>query len=133
MKGAKSGEINPVCVGAALPNKGTSLLLNKINELLPSPDERPNQVGTDPKTKDIAERKPLPDEPFAAQVFKTMTDPFSGTLTIFRVYSGTLSGDSFYNSSKETSEKVGQLLALEGKTQKPENRSRSVNAYSDGF
>lgn len=119
IKGVKSGEIQPVCVGAALPNKGTELLLNNINALLPSPAERPNQVGTDPKSKDIVERKPSPDEPFSALVFKTMTDPYAGTLTIFRVYSGTLSGDSVYNASKEENEKVGQLLSLEGKTQKP--------------
>lgn len=119
MKAAKSGDINPVCVGAATLNKGTELLLNRINELLPSPAERPSQVGTDPETKDIIERKPSPDEPFSALVFKTMADPFSGTLTIFRVYSGTLSGDTFYNATKGTNEKVGQLLSLEGKTQKP--------------
>jgi elongation factor G len=118
MKGARSGAIHPVCVGAATKNMGTELLLNRINDLLPSPAERPAQVGTDPKTKDIIERKPSSDEPFSARVFKIMADPFSGTLTILRVYSGTLSGDTFYNATKGTNEKVGQLLSLEGKTQK---------------
>ena len=60
----------------------------------------------------------MADAPFSAQVFKTMADPFAGRLTIFRVFSGTLAGDSSYNSSKETSERFGQLYIMEGKEQK---------------
>jgi elongation factor G len=65
------------------------------------------------------ERMPLADEKFSAQVFKTMADPYAGRLTIFRIYSGTLSGDSFYNSSKETEERFGHLFIPEGKEQRP--------------
>ena len=119
IEGTKSGAIHPVCVGAALPNKGTETLLNRINDLLPSPAERPTLLGTDPKTKELVERKPLPDEPFSAQVFKTMADPYAGTLTIFRVFSGTLKGDTVFNANKDAAEKVGQLLSLEGKSQNP--------------
>lgn len=117
--GVKAGDICPVCVGASGGNLGTELLLNMINEFLPAPCDREPWTGADPKTGDPVERKPLPDEPFSAQVFKTMADPFAGRLTIFKVISGTLSGDSFYNSSKEVSERFGQLFIMEGKSQKP--------------
>ena len=117
--GVRAGEINPVSVTAAYKNQGVGLLLDMINDLLPSPDECPPQVGTDPKSKDITEREPKPDAPFSAQVFKTMADPFAGRLTIFRVYSGTLSGDTFYNSTRDVSERFGQIFIMEGKGQKP--------------
>ena len=119
----QSGKIAPVCVSAALPNLGTSIVLDTIADLLPSPDMRPAQVGTNPKSGDLEERASDPDAPFSAMVFKTMADPFAGRLTIFRVYSGTLSGDSFYNSSKETSERFGQLFVMNGKEQKPVDKA----------
>jgi elongation factor G len=65
------------------------------------------------------ERVPSTDEKFSAMVFKTMADPYAGRLTIFRIYSGTLSGDTFYNSSKKTNERFGQLFIPEGKEQRP--------------
>ena len=114
-----AGTVSPVCVGVATANKGTALLLDMINDILPAPCERPAMVGTDPLTGDLIERKPLADEPFSALVFKTMADPYAGRLTIFKVISGTLSGDSFYNSSKETAERFGQLFIQEGKGQQP--------------
>jgi elongation factor G len=117
--GVRSGEISPVSVTAAFKNQGADLLLDMINDMLPSPGDCPSQVGTDPKSKDIAEREPKPAAPFSAQVFKTMADPFAGRLTIFRVYSGTLSGDTFYNSTKDVSERFGQIFIMEGKNQKP--------------
>ncbi|MBE9520091.1 MAG: elongation factor G [Proteobacteria bacterium] len=117
--GIRSGELCPVCVTAATGNKGTELLLNMINDLLPAPCDIAPRVGTDPKSKDITEREPTPDAPFSAQVFKTMADPFAGRLTIFKVFSGTLSGDTFYNSTKDVSERFGQLFIMEGKNQKP--------------
>jgi elongation factor G len=117
--GVRSGEISPVSVTAAYKNQGVSLLLDMINDLLPSPDECPPQAGTDPKSKDITEREPKPDAPFSAQVFKTMADPFAGRLTIFKVYSGTLSGDTFYNSTRDVTERFGQIFIMEGKGQKP--------------
>ncbi len=117
--GIRSGELCPVCVTAATGNKGTELLLNMINDLLPAPCDIAPRVGTDPKSKDITEREPTPDAPFSGQVFKTMADPFAGRLTIFKVFSGTLSGDTFYNSTKDVSERFGQLFIMEGKKQKP--------------
>ena len=114
----RTGVINPVSVTAALKNQGADLLLDMINDLLPSPDGCASQIGTDPKSKDITEREPKPDAPFSAQVFKTMADPFAGRLTLFKVFSGTLSGDTFYNSTKDVSERFGQIFIMEGKNQK---------------
>jgi elongation factor G len=123
MKGLRAavakGEIYPVCAGAALNNMGTSMLMDMINDLLPAPCDLQPCTGTDPKTGDLIERKPTVDEPFSAQVFKTISDPYTGRLNIFKVKSGTLSGDSFYNSSKETTERFGQLFIMKGKEQKP--------------
>jgi elongation factor G len=122
-KAVQAGKIAPVCVSAALSNLGTSLVLDTIADLLPSPDMRPAQVGTNPKSGDLEERSADPEAPFSAIVFKTMADQFAGRLTIFRVYSGTLSGDSFYNSSKETKERFGQLFVMQGKEQKPVDKA----------
>lgn len=116
-KGVASGAIVPVCVGAAKLNYGTAPLLDAINDILPSPAERPAIIGVD-KSGEPIERKATTDEKFSAQVFKTMADPYAGRLTIFRIYSGTLSGDSFYNSSKDCEERFGQLFLPEGKEQK---------------
>jgi elongation factor G len=117
--GVRSGEISPVSVTAAYKNQGADLLLDMINDLLPAPSECASQIGTDPTSKDVTEREPKADAPFSAQVFKTMADPFAGRLTIFRVFSGTLSGDNFYNSTKDVSERFGQIFIMEGKGQKP--------------
>ena len=86
---------------------------------MPSPAEMKPLSATHPDSGDPVEVKPSADESFSALVFKTMADPYAGRLTIFRVFSGTLKGDSFYNSSKKESERFGQLYILEGKEQKP--------------
>ncbi len=115
--GVASGAIVPVCVGAATSNFGSAPLLDVINEILPSPADKPAAMGVDAAGEPV-EREASPDEKFSAQVFKTMADPYAGRLTIFRVYSGTLSGDSFYNPNKETEERFGQLFLPEGKEQR---------------
>ena len=113
------GQIAPVFACSALNNAGSSVILDGIADLLPSPDRRPSVMGTDPRNGELIERQGTADAPFSAQVFKTMADPFAGRLTIFRVFSGTLQGDNFYNSTKEVSERFGQLFLIEGKEQKP--------------
>jgi elongation factor G len=118
-KAIKSAQICPVLAGAPSANKGTQLLLDAINDLLPSPADTEPRQGVNPKNDEIVERAPLADQPFSAQVFKTMADPYAGRLTILRVFSGTLAGDTFYNSTKEVNEKFGQLLLMEGKESKP--------------
>jgi len=122
-KAVQAGEISPVCVCASFSNLGSSIVLDAIADLLPSPDMRPSQIGTNPKTGDMEEREGSADAPFSARVFKTMADPFAGRLTILRVFSGTLAGDSFYNSTKETGERFGQLFVMEGKEQKPVDKA----------
>jgi elongation factor G len=116
--GTMAGGIAPVCVGSALLNKGTAALLDAINTVLPSPAMRPALLGSHPVTGEMEARRPTADEHFSALVFKTMADPYAGRLTIFRVYSGTLSGDSFYNAGKKVNERFGQLYLLEGKEQR---------------
>ncbi|WP_163336629.1 elongation factor G [Desulfopila sp. IMCC35008] len=118
-KAVSEGEVAPVCVCAATKNMGTSTVLDFINTYLPSPDSRPNLVATVKGSDDIVERKRSIDEPFCGLVFKTMADPYAGRLTLIRIYSGTLEGDSFYNASKDTTERFGQLYVLEGKEQRP--------------
>ncbi|TFG35703.1 MAG: elongation factor G, partial [Desulfobacterales bacterium] len=80
---------------------------------------RPAQVGTHPQTEDLVEMPPLPDAPFSGLVFKTTADPYAGQLTIFRVFSGTLSGDNFYNAKKDVTERFNQLFLMEGKEVRP--------------
>ena len=115
----RSGQIAPVCACASLTNLGSAVILDAIVGLLPSPDQRPARVGTHPKTGDMVERSGTADAPVSALVFKTMADPFAGRLTIFRVVSGTLKGDTFYNATKGTAERFGQLFIMAGKEQKP--------------
>lgn len=121
-KAVAQGDVAPVCVCAATKNLGTAAVLDCINNYLPSPSERPVMVGTN-KAGEPVERIPSADQPFSALVFKTMADPYAGRLTIFRVFSGVLQGDHFYNSTKDVSERFGQLYVLEGKEQKPVDKA----------
>jgi len=110
----------PVCCGAGLKLIGTPQLLDLINDVMPSPADRGPIKGRQPGQENEMELAPDPDGPFSALVIKTISDPYAGRLTIFRVFSGTLTPDSnFYNANKETKERFGQVLALEGKSQKP--------------
>lgn len=118
-KGVQEGEVTPVTVTASLSCKGVEPLLDSLNELLPAPSSMPSYEGVNPQNDEPVTRKPESDEKFSAIVFKTMADPYAGRLTIFKILSGTLGGDSFYNASKKTAERFGQLYYLEGKEQKP--------------
>ena len=116
-QGTVNGLFTPVICGSAAANAGTHLLLDTIMNCLPAPTERPALVGINPKTEEEDERKPSSEEPFSAFVFKTISDPYTGKLTLFKIVSGELTGDSFYNSTQETSEKFGSILRMEGKKQ----------------
>ncbi|MBE0501244.1 MAG: elongation factor G [Desulfuromonadales bacterium] len=118
-QGTVSGIFTPVICGSAAANAGTHLLLDTIMNCLPAPTERPPMLGIDPKTGAEVDRKPSKDEPFSAFVFKTISDPYTGRLTLFKIVSGELTGDSFYNSTREVSEKFGTILRMEGKKQSP--------------
>ncbi len=107
-------EIVPVCCGSAFKNIGVQAMLDAIVHYLPSPTEVKAITGVlDDKNETEAERHASDDEPFAALAFKIATDPFVGTLTFFRVYSGILkSGDSLYNSVKGKKERIGRILQM---------------------
>jgi elongation factor G len=107
-------KIFPVIGGAAFKNKGIQKLLDAVVDYLPSPPDVPPVQGTaidDPNR--VVERKASDDEPFAALVFKIMTDPFVGQLAFFRVYSGKLSsGESVYNVAKARRERIGRIVRM---------------------
>ena len=107
-------KIFPVICGAAFKNKGVQTMLDAVVDYLPSPVDIAAVVGTDVDDTQIkVTRKASDDEPFSALVFKIMTDPYSGQLAFFRVYSGKLSaGESIYNVAKRRKERVGRLLRM---------------------
>ncbi len=119
-KGVMSGDLIPVICGSATKNIGVSPLIDMIVNCLPSPVDRGPAIGKKPDTEDVEERLPEENAPFSGMVFKTIADPYAGRLTLFRIYSGTLTPDSsFYNSSKKVNERFGTIFFLEGKNQKP--------------
>ncbi|MEX2054282.1 MAG: elongation factor G [Candidatus Colwellbacteria bacterium] len=106
-------DIVPVLCGSALKNKGAQLLLDAVVDYLPSPVDLPPVEGIDPKTNEVSTRATEDDAPFAALAFKVATDPFVGTLTYFRVYSGTLRQGSYVlNATKGDQERVGRILRM---------------------
>ena len=109
-----ANEIVPTLCGSAFKNKGVQLMLDAIIYYMPNPMDVPAIKGIlDDKDGSEGERHPADDEPFAALAFKIMTDPFVGTLTFFRVYSGVLnSGDTVYNPVKGKKERVGRILQM---------------------
>lgn len=119
VSGMAAGSFVLVCCGSAIRNIGTSILMDTINQYLPSPLDRGPKTALNAKTKEKVEIDPDPSAPLSALVFKTLADPYAGRLSIMRIYSGTLRADTtLYNPNKEITERIGQLLALEGKAQK---------------
>ncbi|ASR43831.1 elongation factor G [Luteimonas sp. S4-F44] len=107
-------EIVPMFCGTAFKNKGVQAMLDGVIKLLPSPVDVPavKGVDVDDETKELS-RESSDKAPFSALAFKIMTDPFVGSLTFFRVYSGTLNaGDQVYNSVKGKKERIGRLLQM---------------------
>ena len=106
-------EIIPMLCGSAFKNKGVQAMLDAVIEYLPSPAEVPAITGTAVGSESPIERHSDDGEPFSALAFKIMTDPFVGTLTFVRVYSGVLcSGDSVINSQTGNKERIGRLLRM---------------------
>ncbi len=113
-KGTIDNEIVCCMCGTAFKNKGVQAMLDMVIELLPSPTEVPAITGLEDgdENKEVS-RVAGDDEPFAALAFKLATDPFVGTLTFFRVYSGVVkTGDSIYNPRKNSKERLGRLLQM---------------------
>jgi elongation factor G len=111
--GTLSLKIVPTLCGSAFRNKGVQPMLDAVVEYLPSPLDIPPVKGLEPNSDAVSERPARDDAPFAALAFKIMTDPYVGTLSFFRVYSGSLaSGSSIYNSTRGKRERIGRLLKM---------------------
>ena len=118
--GIASGSLFPVVCGSAVKNIGVATLMDMIIHYFPSPVDRGAATGKKPGKDETEQRRPEESEPFSAMVFKTIADPYAGRLTLFRVYSGTLSTEgSIYNASRKQSERFSNAFFLEGKNQKP--------------
>ncbi|MDD9885798.1 MAG: elongation factor G [Gammaproteobacteria bacterium] len=109
-----ANEIVPVLCGSAFKNKGVQALLDAVIQFMPSPDDMPAIEGVAAREDEAApSRKPSDDEPFSALAFKIASDPFVGTLTFFRVYSGVLrSGDTIFNPVRGRKERIGRILQM---------------------
>ena len=109
-----SNEIVPALCGSAFKNKGVQAVLDSVIDFLPAPDEVEAIKGTLPGDEETeASRSSSDDEPFSALAFKIATDPFVGTLTFIRVYSGVMSvGDSVINSTKSKKERIGRMVQM---------------------
>ena len=109
-----ANEITPMFCGSAFKNKGVQAVLDAVIDYMPAPADVPSIKGhLDDADETLAERHPSDDEPFAALAFKIATDPFVGTLTFIRVYSGVLkSGDTIMNPVKGKKERVGRILQM---------------------
>jgi elongation factor G len=111
-KAVLSAAFFPVLCGSAFKNKGVQPLLDAVVDYLPSPLDVPSIKGIDEKGNEVV-RKADDSEPFAALAFKIMDDPFVGTITFCRIYSGVLaSGTGVVNSTKERKERIGRMLLM---------------------
>jgi elongation factor G len=124
--GTVSGAVVPVLCGSAFKNKGVQPLLDAVIDYLPAPTDVPPIKGIKAGTDEEVVRRSSDDEPFAALAFKIMTDPFVGTLTFIRVYSGVVaSGDLIQNTIKEKSERVGRMLLMHANSREDVKEART--------
>ena len=106
-------EVFPMLCGSAFKNKGVQAMLDAVIEYLPSPEEVPAIKGVKAGSDEVVERHAGDEEPFAALAFKIMTDPFVGSLTFVRVYSGVLAaGDTVLNTQSGNKERIGRILQM---------------------
>jgi elongation factor G len=106
-------KVTPVLCGSSFKNKGVQALLDAIVDLLPSPLDLPPVTGKDPDSGKEIVRHPSVDEPFAALVFKIMSDPYVGKLTYARMYSGVLkAGQTVYNPTNQKRDRISRILAM---------------------
>ncbi len=125
-KAVLHGTWYPVLCGSAFKNKGVQPLLDAVVDYLPSPLDRPAIKGIDFKTEEETTRVSSDDEPFSMLAFKIMDDPFVGTITFCRIYSGKLNtGDGLLNSTRDKKERVGRMLLMHAN-----NREDIKEAYA---
>ncbi len=122
-----ANEIVPVLCGSAFKNKGVQSMLDAVIDYLPAPDDIPAVTGIlKNATQKEVSRQSDDAEPFAALAFKIATDPFVGSLTFFRVYSGVLkSGDSVLNTVKDKKERIGRILQMHANSREEINEVRA--------
>ncbi|MBO4262203.1 MAG: elongation factor G [Clostridia bacterium] len=119
-KGLSTGDCIPILGGSATQNIGVINLLNEITELMPSPNERRAVSATEISGGEKIRLVYGEDNPFAAQVFKTIVDPFAGKLNLIRVFTGVVNtGDVVYNPTSDKEERIGALYYMKGKKQEP--------------
>jgi elongation factor G len=125
-KGTCAGALVPVLCGSAFKNKGVQPLLDAIIDYLPAPTDVPAIMGVKPNSDEQLSRDSSDDEPFAALAFKVMTDPFVGSLTFVRVYSGVVkTGDSIMNPIKGKRERVGRMLLMHANSREDIKETRA--------
>jgi elongation factor G len=125
-RGAVTGAFVPVICGSAFKNKGVQPLLDAVVDFLPSPLDVPPVRGVKPGTDDEMERKASDDEKFSALAFKIMNDPFVGTLTFVRIYSGIVQGgDQVLNTVKEKPERIGRMLLMHANSREDIKEARA--------
>ena len=125
-KGSLNADFVPVLCGSAFKNKGVQPLLDAVVDYLPAPTDLKAIIGSHPDTEAEVIRSSSDEEPFAALAFKVMTDPFVGSLTFVRVYSGTLdSGSTVLNSIKGKRERVGRMLLLHANSREDIKEARA--------
>ena len=117
-KGTLNQSFVPVCCGSAFKNKGVQPLLDAVVDYLPSPLDIEDVQGVKMDSDEKDSRPPEDDAPFSALAFKVMNDPFVGTLTFIRIYSGTLTQGTYLNSVKDKKEKVGRMLEMHANDRK---------------
>ena len=125
-KGTLSLDFVPVMCGSAFKNKGVQPLLDAVVDYMPGPTDVPPIKGIDSKTEEEIERHNSDDEPFAALAFKIMNDPFVGSLTFIRIYSGVLeSGSYIRNTVKDGRERVGRMLLMHANSREDVKEARA--------
>jgi len=117
-KGTLNQSFVPVCCGSAFKNKGVQPLLDAVVDYLPSPLDIPDVQGVKMDSDEKDSRPAKDDAPFSALAFKVMNDPFVGSLTFIRIYSGTLTKGTYLNSVKDKKEKVGRMLEMHANERK---------------
>jgi len=117
-KGTLAQAFVPVCCGSAFKNKGVQPLLDAVVDYLPSPLDIPDVQGVKMDSDEKDSRPATDDAPFSALAFKVMNDPFVGSLTFIRIYSGTLTKGTYLNSVKDKKEKVGRMLEMHANDRK---------------
>ena len=117
-KGTLNQSFVPVCCGSAFKNKGVQPLLDAVVDYLPSPLDIPDVQGVKMDSDEPDSRPATDDAPFSALAFKVMNDPFVGSLTFIRIYSGALTKGTYLNSVKDKKEKVGRMLEMHANERK---------------